>query len=300
MSERKKLLYRNGDSSAEYAKICHMLRSKYYNLFMSNYKWTGLDYRQTKFIMNEFWDKGSVAAFKIKGIDELGFAPWTRCNYDMYGEAETVILTNLRGSPLIPTSVQIVDKDVVLGWIQSNRKPFKMVVDWYIERIAQIEMVINTNVQLHKIPFLIPVEDSKEMNKILDICQRILNGELIIGVEGIDPSIFKSVATNVPYIIDKLKNYETTLENELKTIMGINNPGVTKIEQLQMSEVNANNGEIRDFDMNYEHELKDFCQRVSEVLKVSISVEVFKDPEIHEMPERSYDVAPGPKAEEEE
>lgn len=28
--------------------------------------------------MKELWAKGTVAAFKIKNIDEIGFAPWAR------------------------------------------------------------------------------------------------------------------------------------------------------------------------------------------------------------------------------
>ena len=188
----KKLLNNQDD----YAKACHNLRNKYFNLYRSNYEWTGLDYRQEEYVMKELWAKGTVAAFKIKNIDEIGFAPWARITWDMYGLPETVSLINTYGSPLVPRDPQIVDKDVVLGYLQSNKKPLAEIVEWYVERIAQAEMVINTNLQLQKMPFLIPVEDEQEAKKVQDIIDRILDNEIVITATGIDPTIFKAVQTD--------------------------------------------------------------------------------------------------------
>ena len=245
--------------------------------------------------MKELWAKGTVAAFKIKNIDELGFAPWARITWDMYGLPETVSLINTYGSPLVPMDPQIVDKDVVLGYLQSNKKPLSEIVEWYVERIAQAEMVINTNLQLQKMPFLIPVEDEQEAKKVQDIIDRILDNEIVITATGIDPTIFKAVQTQTNYIIDKLVNY-----NELKTIMGVDNKGQEKIEQLQLSEVNANNAEINSFDNDYDTCLNRFCKQMGEVLGKTVSVktkraEVEADGQYHQDGEQ-----PGPKESEEE
>ena len=70
----KKLL----NSENDYARTCHNLRNKFFNLYRSNYEWTGLDYRQEEYVMKELWAKGTVAAFRINNIDELGSAPWAR------------------------------------------------------------------------------------------------------------------------------------------------------------------------------------------------------------------------------
>ena len=144
-----------------YAETVQIYRNKYYNLYRAQFKWNGLNYRQEDYIMRRFYQNGTVAAFKIKNIDELGFAPWSMNSWDMYDLPETVSLINEHGSPLIPIQPQVVDKDVCLGYIQRNKKPVAMIVDWYIKRIAQVEMVINTNLQLHKLPFIIPVEDDE-------------------------------------------------------------------------------------------------------------------------------------------
>lgn len=248
--------------------------------------------------MNKFWADGTVCAFKIKNLDEIGFCSWARNTIDMYGATETVNLVNQYGSPLIPSDkVQIVDKDVVLGWIQSNRKPVRMIVDWYVERIAQVDMVIYTNLQLHKMPYLIPLDktDKDSKNKINDAVSRILNNELVLFVEGVEPTLFKAVATEAPYIIDKLENYKKDLENDLKTYLAINNPGVSKIEQLQMSEVNANNEEINSHDRDFEEQLTKFCERIKETLGYDISVEIQREEVEDQGVAKEYEEAPGPK-----
>lgn len=246
--------------------------------------------------MRKFWADGTVAAFKIKNIDEIGFCSWARNTIDMYGETETVNLVNQYGSPLIPQTVQVVDKDVVIGWIQSNRKPLRMIVDWYIERIAQVDMVINTNLNLHKLPFLIPLDkgDKDAKSKLTDVVDRILNNELVLFVEGVEPSLFKAVATQAPYIIDKLANYRKDLENDLKTYLAVNNPGVNKIEQLQLSEVNANNDEINSHDEDFKEQLDKFCERIRETLGYDISVEVQREEVEQEGVLKEYEDAPGP------
>ena len=279
-----------------YNQTVNMLRNKYYNLYRSNFKWNNINYRQEDFIMRKFWADGTVAAFKIKNIDELGFCSWARNTIDMYGETETVNLVNQYGSPLIPQTVQVVDKDVVIGWIQSNRKPLRMIVDWYIERIAQVDMVINTNLNLHKLPFLIPLDkgDKDAKSKLTDVVDRILNNELVLFVEGVEPSLFKAVATQAPYIIDKLANYRKDLENDLKTYLAVNNPGVNKIEQLQLSEVNANNDEINSHDEDFKEQLDKFCERIRDVLGYDISVEIQREEVEQDGVLKEYEDAPGP------
>ena len=277
-----------------YAKTVQMYRNKYYNLYRAQFKWTGLNYRQEDYIMRRFWQNGTVAAFRIKNIDELGFAPWTLDSWDMYNLPETVTLINEHGSPLIPMTVQTVDKDVCLGYIQRNKKPISMMVEWYIKRIAQVEMVINTNLQLHKMPFLIPLDDTDE-SKARDAVQRILNNELVLFVDGVDPNLFKSVATEAPYIIDKLCDYKVSLENELRTYLGIDNNGVEKQEQLQLSEVNANNDEIMDSQNSMLDSLNEWCDNIYDTFGIAIAVETTSKPIEFDGEEHDLEEKPGPK-----
>lgn len=297
MSKKDRRYLYAGDRSvtSNYNETVHMLNNKFYNLYRSNFETEGLSYREEQYVMNRFWDVGRVSAFLIKHTDELGYTDWSRVSWDMYGEDETVTLLNKYGSPLIPTGIQTVDKDVVIGYIQSNRKPIKMIVDWYVRRIAQVECIINTNLHMQKLPYIIPVSDQDERAKLEDVVDRILNNELVIAVDGVEPKMIQAIQTNAPYLVDKLQNYEKDLVNDLLTYLGVNNNGSNKIEQLQLAEVNSNNEEINLSDDNFNMNLEQFCKRVKDVLGKDIKIrikspDVQMDGQVHMNEEK-----PGPK-----
>lgn len=294
----KKKYYRSiTNQNEEYTKIVQAYRNKYFNLYRAQFKWTGLTYRQEDYIMRKFYGSGTVAAFKIKGIDELGFAPWTLQTWDMYDLPETVSLINEHNSPLVPSRDLIVDKECVIGYIQRNKKSIQSIVNWYIDRIAQVEMVIITNLQLHKMPYLIPV-DEEDSEKIEDIVTKILNNELVLFAKGVDPNLFRAVATGAPYIIDKLCEYKQTLENDLNTYLGIDNAGsVQKAEQVNMDELNANNDEINDSENNFLDSLQEFCKGIKETFNIDISVEPTSKP-VNSIGEVHEGNTPGPKGDE--
>lgn len=299
-TKNKRFFLGDNNSNEYYNKVVHILRNKYYNLFRSNFETEGLTYREEQFIMNKLWANGTIAAFKIKHTDDAGYANWTRETWDMYGEPETIRLVNEFSSPLIPSTAMTVDKDVVIGYIQSNRKSIREIVEYYIARIAQVEMVIRTNLEIHKLPFIIPVDDAVEKEKVADAVQRILNNELVLFVDGVNPNLFKAVATQAPYIIDKLQNYKKDLENDLLTYIGINNSGSNKIEQLQLAEVNSNNEEINISDDDFNTNLKGFCDRMREVLGVNKVIRVKQpdaqaDGQVHNNEEKT-----GPKENDDE
>lgn len=254
--------------------------NKYYNLFCDSYIWEGISYRAKEFLMRKFWASGTIGAIKIPFVetnDALIFTPYVAQSYDLYDNVETVRPIRNRGNTIVPEKTFVVDKDIVLGYAQTNRKPIVTVVDYYIDRIVNVELVLNTNLNLQKMPFLIPVE-KEDKQKVKDIVDRILNNDICITVEDVDPAFFKAVLTEAPYLVDKLHQYKMSLENELKTILGINNQGMEKTEQLQLAEVNANNAEINIHACGYLDNFQKFCERVQETLGISISVKSAVEP----------------------
>lgn len=276
---KKKTFYNN-----TFEKCVRSLNNKYYNLFRRQIKVNGLDYRQEEYLMRKLYGKGTIAAFKIKNLDDIGFANWCMNTRDMYGSPETVTLVNEFSSPVIPTRPQRVDEQVVLGWINKSRasgsgNPIYSIsedVNWYIERIAQVEVTIDINLQLHKMPFLIPIDENQDKAK--DIVDKILNGDLVIFTEGFDPATFKAVLTGAPYLIDKLYEYKLSLENELKTLLGIDNQGHQNREQQNLDTTNANNCEINDSIELMIDSLNEFADRVRETLGYDMSFERVNKP----------------------
>lgn len=254
-------------------------RNKYYNIWMSKFNWEGLDAEQAElqenFIMRKFWSEGTVSVRQIANTDLLAFTPYAAASYNMYDFPETVTLVNLRGvsERIIPSTLQVVNKDVVLGWCQPNHKPIYSMIKFFIDRLVQVEMVINTNLQLQKMPFLIGVNEADE-DRMHDIVDRILNNEVVVFASLEDLQKLQAVVTATPYIIDKLKDYQRQLEKEVMTFLGIDNNGSNNLEQTHMTvdAINANNDEINSCNNSIVEEINKWLAAIKRVLGREIRI----------------------------
>ena len=242
-------------------KIIYILRNKFYNLWMNKFEWTGLDEevkeQQQSYIMRQFWTQGKVAGRHVKSIDMMVYADFAINKVGLYDFPELVDLINKRdvSKTLIPDKTQVVGKDVAVLYCQPNRRPILDIVNYYIKRMAQVELIINTNLCLQKMPYLIGV-DEKDKAQMEDIVNRILNDEVVVFTGIGDLQKLQAVVTQAPYIVDKLRTYEISLENELLTFLGIDNSGSgQKAAQLTVDEVNATNDSINEYGYSIEDEI---------------------------------------------
>ena len=201
--------------------------------------------------------------------------PWNTETYNYLDFPEKIVLVNKRGvsKTIIPSTPQVVNKDVALLYCLPNHKSISSVVYYYIERMIQVEIVINNNLKLQNIPFVIGVTE-EDKDQFDDIIEKILNNELVVFTSVNDIKKLQTLATNAPYIVDKLKTYLVSLENELLTVLGIDNSGAqAKQAQLTVDEVNASNDIINDYGLAIEDEIKAWLERANAVLGRNISIE---------------------------
>lgn len=268
----KKVKYYKKDIEALRNTTRHILTNKYFNLFMDSLKWNGLEDEQEDYIMKKFWSDGTVSAFNIKGIDELGFAPYAVSSYTMYDTPSTVNLINERNVPFIPNGNLTVNQDVVLGWVQRNHKSIYTMVSYYVEKLVEVEMVINTNLQVNKLPLLIGVTPSDKENAE-HLVNKILNDEVAIFANLDELNLVKTLSNGSQYILDKLYAFKNNIESELLTYLGIDNSQID-VDKLAVDQINANNEMINSNAEGYLNELNKFCKRISEVLNKTVSVEL--------------------------
>ena len=280
--------YGNGGHSAvlELEQKCRQnYINKFYNIWMSKFKWSGLDAeikdQQENFIMRKFWSDGTVAGRKVPGLDVMAYMPYAGMEYDMYDFPSKVTLVNLRGvsQVLVPQTPQVVGKDVVIGWCQPNHKPIEAVVRYYVDRMVQVDMVINTNLNLMKMPFLIGVNEI-DKDKMKNIVDRILANEVVIFASLEELNKVQALATQTPYIVDKLVAHKRGLEQALMTYMGVDNNGSENLEQTHVSvdAVNANNDVINDYGYAIESEIKKWIEQMNRVFGRNISIEATSKP----------------------
>lgn len=260
-------------------QVAQNLKNKYYNVWMSKFNWSGLDEeikeQEQNYIMRHFWSEGTVALRNIKGVGLIAMCPWNTETYNYLDFPEKIILVNKRGvsRTIIPSTPQVVNKDVALLYCLPNHKSIASVVYYYIDRMIQVEIVINNNLKLQNIPFIVGVTE-EDKDQFDDIIEKILNNELVVFTSVNDIKKLQTLATNAPYIVDKLKAYLVSLENELLTVLGIDNSGAqAKQAQLTVDEVNATNDIINDYGLAIEDEIKAWLERANAVLGRNISIE---------------------------
>lgn len=274
-------------SIAKRKQIEMYYRSKYFSLFMNGYEFEGLDYQQTRFLLSQLWEHGTIACFILEGskpesllIDEnkqqekgeLILTPYAISRYNIYNFPEIVQLIKLRGVDFIPTTPQRVNKNVVIGWGHSSHMPIRAIVEYYVEKITEVEITANMNLSTHKLPRLV-VCSPEDKARVEELMNKIEDGVPRLFLEVSDIKAIQNVLqSGGEFIVDKLFTYKQNLERELMTILGIDNIGTLKRERQNNDEVNANNEEIDNGGDCFVDEMKIFCKQVSDVLGYPISV----------------------------
>lgn len=266
-------------------QIRSVLSNKYFNIYMNNYVFGGdLDYQQKEYILLQAWSIGQIACFKLAGSEGskdhpqgLGvFCPFAPGYWNIYNWPTKVSLVNTRGVKFIPAGLKEVDKEVVIGYAMRNRKPVRMIVDSYVERITDVLMVIRTNLKTHKMPWLV-IGTPEDQQKLKVLFESLKEDEPELYMDSDSSDKFKALVSGAPYIIDKLYQYAESLENELLEFLGFNNIGVgEKKEHLITAEVSANNGVIEANANSLVDCLKEFFERCNNVFGFNYSIDIKK------------------------
>lgn len=279
---------------------------RFFNLWLNAYETKGLSRDEREFILRRLWADGSVACFSLINANKeflktrpeyfsetslLGFAPYAENGFNMYSRPVAVTLVNMRGTPYVPQGKpMVVGKDVVIISASHTFDPVKKLIDPFIERIVDIEMAIRTNVAWQKKINLVAVTSENELS-VGDMIVQLENDEAVLFVNESLPESISVMPSAGNYVIDRLYQYKKDQENEVLTILGINNTPYEKKERLLTDEVNSNNEMVESSSAIMNDCLKESCELVKEVFGVDISFE----------PKRKEDdMALDPKEKEEE
>ena len=268
---------------------------KYYNLFLNGYKFTGLNYQQKDFLLRKMWALGRIACFRLSNATpkhpqgEIVFCPFATATLNIYDYPVEVSLIKLKNVSFIPTSLQRVDEDVVIGYAQRNKHSVMEMVLPLIEKIVDVEMTLRTSLKSQKTPWLVGYSPETEQQRQI-IKENLDSDEPYLFLEMEDINQFKAIVSGANYNCDKLYNLKQCYENEIKEYLGINNLGVNeKKEHLIGDEINVNQEIVESHGECFLDCLKEFCERIKEVLGYEVTVELNK-PDSIEYKEEDEDV----------
>lgn len=259
---------------------------KYYNLWAGSREWVGIGKESREWLMRTLWETGAVSAFVRRVIGGVGFADFGVTTYRMYYAPATCILVNPLGLPYIPNETMTIASNdykdeikpfssnlCVLGYALHSHRGIKAILEPHFDRLVEIEMTARTNLFGQKIPRGVGISPDSEL-RAKDMYAHVANDDpyLFIDLETGMPS-FPPIGEATPFILDKLRMEKTAEENEILTIMGIDNIGtIEKKERMNKDEANSNNDLINDSADSIDQCLKEFCGECKTFLGLELSV----------------------------
>jgi hypothetical protein len=239
------------------------------NIALNLFEWDGLPNRmKPEYMENTLYNHGQAIFVNDKnlGFICLPVTPSTQVN--VYGEH-----LYYRANGIAYNEEFSID-DCVIILNNKLRTPTHDLIEYYAQKLVNIEMSLDSNVSIQKFPFIIKCDDKNKLTFMNIFNQIQTNTPAIYVDKNIDLSNLEILDTNAPMVLAELSDYRHDVLNEALTRLGINNANTDKKERLVTDEVNANNEYI---EMNSSYMLdtrKRACKEINEMYGLSISVKL--------------------------
>ena len=282
-------------------KIRFYYNEKFFNKWMSKYEFPELNYQQKHYIMKKWWADGSIACSKITSVggdlkelimagaidmkeNIIIFTPWAFADrYNIYDFPTHIRLVNTRAVKFITTDILELDVEAVILYAQKNHKSVFSSIEAKIDELVDIEMKKRVARKAQSQPWMFAfAPEDYEQAKVLQEQLEADEPYLFVPFQEVDK--VKGITSGAPYIVDKMEQDRQKIENDILTMLGVNNVGIgEKKEHLIVDEVNANNEDIEQQSISFRNEIEDGFDRVNKVLGFKVNVidmnEMFKEAE---------------------
>ena len=179
---------------------------------------------------------------------------------------------------------EIINNEIKSAIVCQNNDLYistREILEYYVNKLVEVELSTFTNVYLQKFPFLINTTRDNEQT-MRTLISKVDKGEPYIMYNKKIADLSNAVDVfnlNVPFVADKLMQYRFETEREIYTLFGFNN-NFEKKERLLTDEVNSNNDFINcNIDSMYKKR-KQFAELMNK--KYGWNVQVSKRYEIKE------------------
>lgn len=244
---------------------------KFFNLYANSRRAvSGITEPELRFIFEQYWDVGQINAIMTdRGVTYTPFAPR---DWDIYNYPVHLTPVKRKNVTFIPNKEYTVGVDAVISYVNKAHKPLRTLVEYYVEKIVNIEELIDMNVTANKMPYLFATSPENR-EKFKRLWEKIQMGEPALFIDIDDVNAFKVLISGSNYILDKLFQAKKDRENEVLTLLGIDNVDVQKKEHLIVDEANANNSLINDNGNVIQDAMDEFFENIKNLFGVEIITE---------------------------
>ena len=234
----------------------HIIKKHFMKKFeiiaLNLFEWKNLpDTIEERYIEKALFNKGLVCLVDDENFGEIVVGCSYSQNMNIWGEPTEVITTGYnyvktfnientinttytRGVDGLKSAIVCQNNDLAL----STRE----ILEYYVNKLVEVELSTFTNVYLQKFPFLINTTKDNEMT-MKTLISKVDKGEPYIMYNKKIADLTTAVDVfnlNVPFVADKLLQYRFETEREIYTLFGFNN-NFEKKERLLTDEINVNN-----------------------------------------------------------
>ena len=164
-------------------------------------------------------------------------------------------------------------------------------VMFYVNKITEAERTMDVNVKSVKSPYIIACDD-KDVLTFKRIFQQVDgNVPAIYADKGLNLNALEVLKTDSKFLCNDLMDYKKSVENELLTLLGLDNLAVDKKERVNLSEANSNNEITQSFSTLMLDARKQACDRINEKYDLNISVKRRESEQNVEQPTLQHDEA---------
>lgn len=218
------------------------LYDKFKLLALDAFVWEGLpETIKPKYIEHALFEYGKAAFFK-KELGSLMCLPAEDGGkYNVYGEPLNYFVTGWGYHK------NISSEDCVIIENNELRLPTKDFILFYVNKLTEAERTMDVNVKACKTPYIIACDD-KDVLTFKRIFQQIDgNTPAVYADKGLNLDAISVLKTDAKFMGNELMDYKRSVENELLTLLGVNNVAIDKKERVNTKETDANNQLIQSF-----------------------------------------------------
>ena len=244
-----------------------IIYNKFRMLSTSLFEWGGLpDGIEERHIEKYLFDGGKAIFFKDPSMSHMCLECHNGGQFNVYGDPLNYIATGFQYNKTIKSD------DCVI--IENN--PMRLAtydfVMFYVNKITESERTMDVNVKSVKTPYVIACDD-KDVLTFKRIFQQIDgNTPAIYADKGLNLDALNVLKTDAKFLCNDIMDYKKSVENELLTLLGLDNLAVDKKERVNLSEANSNNEITQSFSNLMLESRQLACDRINEKYDLNISV----------------------------
>lgn len=243
--------------------------NKFYGIAINRFEWVGLPKSIPEdFIEKTLIDKGKVVFVKDNMLDIMAYYVNDNGRINHYGYSDKITANGLEYNKPFKAD------EVVICYNNKSKLGIRDVIEGECQRLAEIDRTIDTNIAGQKTPFIVKCDDKTLLTLKIAYENIQTNTPVIFVDKNINLSEVEVFQTPSPFVADKLVDIKHTIENELLTMLGIDNTNIDKKERVNTDEVKANDEYIENnFQTMFSERVK-CCKLLKELYGLDVSIKV--------------------------